>query len=62
MKKIFVFLIVILVIVSVIGFKYISYKNGYNIIQNENAEFDQYVYHLNRLQYIKNFVKDLPIY
>ena len=42
MKKIFVFLIVILVIVSVIGFKYISYKNGYNIIQNENAEFDQY--------------------
>ena len=42
MKKIFVFLIVILVIVSVIGFKYISYKNEYNIIQKENAEFDEY--------------------
>lgn len=42
MKKIFVFFIVILVIVSVIGFKYISYKNEYNIIQKENAEFDEY--------------------
>ena len=42
MKKIFIFLMVILVIVFVIGFKYTSYKNEYNIIQNENAEFDQY--------------------
>ena len=51
MKKIFIFLAIVLVIVAIVGFKYMSYKNEYNIIQNENAEFEEYkdkeVYGLN---------------
>lgn len=42
MKKIFIFIIIVLVVVAIVGFKYISYKNEYKIIQNENAEFEQY--------------------
>ena len=42
MKKIFIFTIIVLVVVAIVGFKYISYKNEYKIIQNENAEFEQY--------------------
>ena len=42
MKKIFIFVVVILIIIAAIGIKYISYKNEYNIIQNENAEFEEY--------------------
>lgn len=51
MKKIFIFLAIVLVIVAIVSFQYISYKNEYNIIQNENAEFEEYkdkeVYGLN---------------
>ena len=51
MKKICIFLAIVLIIVAIVGFKYISYKNEYNIIQNENAEFEEYkdkeVYGLN---------------
>ena len=42
MKKIFIFLIIIVIIVVIIGFNYFSYKNKYKIIQNENAEFEEY--------------------
>ena len=42
MKKIFIFTIIVLIVVAIVGFKYISYKNEYKIIQNENAEFEQY--------------------
>lgn len=42
MKKIFIFTIIVLIAVAIVGFKYISYKNEYKIIQNENAEFEQY--------------------
>ena len=51
MKKIVIFLAIVLICVAIVGFKYISYKNEYNIIQNENAEFEEYkdkeVYGLN---------------
>lgn len=51
MKKIFIFLAIVLIIVAIVSFQYISYKNEYNIIQNENAEFEEYkdkeVYGLN---------------
>ncbi len=42
MKKIIIFLLIILIIVSVIGVKYISYKSEYKVIQNENSEFEGY--------------------
>lgn len=42
MKKVFIITVIVLVIVAIVGFKYISYKNQYNIIQNENAEFEEY--------------------
>ena len=42
MKKIFIFLIIILIIVAIVGVNYMSYKNEYRIIQNENAEFEEY--------------------
>ena len=31
-----------MIIVAIIGFNYFSYKNEYKIIQNENAEFEEY--------------------
>ena len=42
MKKLFIFLMIVLAIVAIIGFRYISYKNENNLIQNENAEFEEY--------------------
>lgn len=42
MKKIFIFLIIVLIIVAIVGFNYILYKNEYNTIQSENAEFSNY--------------------
>ena len=42
MKKIVIFLAIVLICVAIVGFKYISYKNEYSIIQNENAEFEEY--------------------
>ena len=42
MKKIFIFLMTVLVIIAIIGVKYISYKNEKNLIQSENAEFEDY--------------------
>ena len=42
MKKIFILIMIVLVVVVVVGINYISYKNKYNIIKNENAEFEEY--------------------
>ena len=42
MKKIFIFLIIVLIIVAIVGFNYFSYKNEYRLIQNENSEFEEY--------------------
>lgn len=42
MKKIFIFLVIVLIIVVGIGYKYMSYKNEYNVIQKENKEFEEY--------------------
>lgn len=42
MKKVFIFSVIVLIIVAIIGFRYISYKNEYNIIQSENLEFEEY--------------------
>ena len=42
MKKISIFLVIVLIIVAAIGFKYMSYKNEYNAIQKENKEFEEY--------------------
>ena len=42
MKKVFIFLAIIVIIVALVGYKYISYKNECNNIQKENADFDKY--------------------
>ena len=42
MKKISIFLVIVLTIVAAIAFKYMSYKNEYNAIQKENKEFEEY--------------------
>lgn len=42
MKKLFIFLAIVLIIVVIVGFKYVSYKTEYNIIQKENSEYEQY--------------------
>ena len=42
MKKIFIFLALVVIIVALVGYKFISYKNEQNQIQKENLEFDKY--------------------
>ena len=42
MKKIFIFLAIVSVIVVIVGFRYVVYKNEYNVIQSENAECEEY--------------------
>lgn len=43
MKKIIIFLIIaVLIIGAFIGFKYMAYTNEYNLIKQENKEFEQY--------------------
>lgn len=42
MKKIFVFLAIVIIIVAIVGFKYVAYKADYNAIVKENAEYEQY--------------------
>ena len=42
MKKILVFLAIVIIIVAIVGFRYVSYKADYNEIVKENAEYDQY--------------------
>ena len=42
MKKILIFSVIVLIIVAIVGVRYISYKNEYNIIQSYNAEFEEY--------------------
>ena len=42
MKKGFIFLIIVVIIVAIVGYRYISYKNEYNTIQKENSDFDRY--------------------
>ena len=43
MKKIFVFLIIVVIIVCIILFQYNSYKRDKNSIISENSEFEQYI-------------------
>ena len=43
MKKIFIFLTIIILIICIIAFQYNSYKRNQNAITSENSEFDQYL-------------------
>ena len=43
MKKIFIFLTIIIVIICIIAFQYNSYKRNQNAITSENSEFDLYL-------------------
>lgn len=43
MKKIFILLVIGLMIIAIVGYRYISYKNEYNTIQSENSEFSKYI-------------------
>lgn len=42
MKKIFIFLAILIIVISIVIVKYFSYKNEYNAILKENAEYEQY--------------------
>ena len=42
MKKIFIILAIIIIIVCIIAVRYYSYKVDYNMIIEENAEYEQY--------------------
>lgn len=42
MKKVFVFLIIIVIIVAIVGYRYAVYKSEYNAVQKENADFEKY--------------------
>ena len=42
MKKIFIILAIIIIIVCIIAVRYYSYKVDYNMILEENAEYEQY--------------------
>lgn len=42
MKKIFVFILIVIVAIALIGYRFASYKNEQKIIQKENLEFDKY--------------------
>lgn len=43
MKKVIMFLaIIVIIIVTLVGYRYISYKNHYKEIQKENSDFDKY--------------------
>ena len=42
MKKMCIFLAIVVIIVALVGYKYISYKNEIKEIQKENTEFDKY--------------------
>lgn len=42
MKKIVIFLVIVLIIVATISYIYINYKFNYNIAQRENAQFESY--------------------
>lgn len=43
MKKIIIFFIAVIIIVSVIGIKYYSYRVDYITANQENSEYDQYI-------------------
>lgn len=42
MKKVFVFLTIIVIIVAIVGYRYAVYKSEYNAVQKENADFEKY--------------------
>ena len=42
MKKILIFLAIVIVIVAIIAVNYTSYKTEYNSIMSENAEYEEY--------------------
>ena len=42
MKKIFIFIVIVFIIVAFAAFQYISYNTEYVAIQRENAEFEKY--------------------
>lgn len=43
MKKIFIFLAIIVIIICIIAFQYNSYQRGQSAINSENNEFEQYL-------------------
>lgn len=42
MKKIFIFLAIVVIIVAIVGVRYTSYKSEYNAVRRENADFEKY--------------------
>ena len=42
MKKIFIFLAIVIIVVAIIGVRYYSYKVDYNTTLKENSEYEQY--------------------
>ena len=47
MKKVIMFLaIIVIIIVTLVGYRYISYKNHYKEIQKENSDFDNIEKHI----------------
>lgn len=42
MKKVIIFLSIVIIIVAIVGYNYISYKSEYNEIQKENSYFEKY--------------------
>ena len=42
MKKIFIFLAIVVIIVAIVGVRYISYKSEYNAVRRENADCEKY--------------------
>lgn len=42
MKKIFIFLAIVVIIVAIVGDRYTSYKSEYNAVRRENADFEKY--------------------
>lgn len=42
MKKLSIFFAILLVIIAIIGFKYVSYRVEYTAIKQDNAEYEKY--------------------
>lgn len=42
MKKIFIIIAIVLIVVAIVGFRYMNYKTEYNSILSENAEYEKY--------------------
>ena len=42
MKKVIIFFTIIVIIIALAGYKYVSYKNEQKEVQKENSDFDKY--------------------